>query len=530
MLAVGEILQNRYRIVREIGAGGMGTVYEGENLLIRRRVAIKVMRADARNSIELCARFEREAQIASQIPSDHITEVLDLGELDSGQRFIVMEYLVGESLAERLTRVTRMHAVELLALVRQALSALGAAHRVGVIHRDVKPDNVFILSEKAGHSDFVKLLDFGISKIPNLPGEHTLTQSGMFVGTPSYMAPEQVSGGAASPLWDLYAMGVIIYRGLTGETPYKSQQLHELVYKVALGNFTPPSERAAGIDPQLDALVCKAMARFPQERFQSAEEFITAIDAWLDGPGREQTAPASRPPPRPPGGTRAMSAGRIPTPGRLPTPGRMPTPPGAGLYGSPSAAVPTTRLTTELGISGRLRASPWRGWAALGLAVFALAVAVSLWRVRAQVDAAVAHDVLAAQPATAAMGASGVSPVPPASAAAPAAAAAPVRTGVEMAAPGAGSAPVIAPVPQHRADREDEGSDDPDDAVADRDAQRKTRAAVALPRSNRRAEAERKRTRAVAAPASKAEAPERNEREPRKERGESSSSRPDWGY
>ncbi|MEY2934202.1 MAG: hypothetical protein RL033_4951 [Pseudomonadota bacterium] len=538
MLAIGEILQNRYRVVREIGAGGMGTVYEGENLLIRRRVAIKVMRADASNSAELCARFEREAQIASQIPSDHITEVLDMGELDSGQRFIVMEYLVGESLSERLNRATRLPVPELLGLIRQALSALGAAHRVGVIHRDIKPDNVFILSEKAGYSDFVKLLDFGISKIPNQPGETTLTQSGMFVGTPSYMAPEQVSGGTASSLWDLYSMGVILYRGLTGETPYKSQQLHELVYKVALGNFVKPSERVASIDAQLDAMVCKAMARFPEQRFQNADEFIGAIDAWLDGPGREQTSPSSRPPPRVPllGGTRPMAGSRIPT---------------------PQGAMPTTRLTTELGISDRLRSSAWRGWAALGIVVFGVAVAGSLWRLRAQMDAGIGRDVLAAQPAAASLEATGrataarvghSSPLePPSAGSSPSIA--PVLPGAAL--HGAASPGAKLPVPVSKGDRsgvrhepqleEDAAGSDPGSPSAAQ--QRKTS------RATRRAEreAERKRGRAAAnagnASAAKepsedeaaAARPEREPREQSKERpqreGEPAAPpRPDWGY
>src|SRR4051794_10699144 len=194
MLTVGDLLQGRYRILRELGAGGMGTVYEGENLLIRRRVAIKVMREEAVEKPDLCARFELEAQIASQIPSDHITEVLDLGELDEGRRFIVMEYLVGESLAARLERVKCLEPGELLGLVRQVLVALGAAHRAGVIHRDVKPENIFILSEKAGRRDFVKLLDFGISKLRPVGAEPSLTESGVFMGTPTCMAPEQMGG------------------------------------------------------------------------------------------------------------------------------------------------------------------------------------------------------------------------------------------------------------------------------------------------------------------------------------------------
>ena len=281
MLTVGEILAGRYRIVREIGAGGMGTVYEGENLRIRRRVAIKIMRAVDEPSAELIARFEREAQVASQIPSDHITEVLDLGELDNGQHFIVMEYLAGEPLSARVERLGRIPPRELVGLVRQVLQGLAAAHSVGVIHRDIKPDNVFILDEKAGQPDFVKLLDFGVSKVRRPDNMEQLTQTGAVVGTPSYMAPEQVSGGEASPLWDLYAVGVLLYRGLTGDVPFKSVQLNDLVYKIALGRFVPPHELNADVDSGLSSIVCRAMAR-AEHRFQTAEHFIAALDAWLE--------------------------------------------------------------------------------------------------------------------------------------------------------------------------------------------------------------------------------------------------------
>lgn len=292
MLTVGEILQGRYRILREIGSGGMGTVYEGENLRIRRRVAIKVMRATDEPSAELIARFEREAQVASQIPSDHITEVLDMGELDNGHHFIVMEFLAGESLSARMDRTGRFDPKELVVLVRQILAALSAAHAAGVIHRDIKPDNVFILGEKAGQNDFVKLLDFGVSKVRRAGEMQQLTQTGAVVGTPSYMAPEQVGGAEASPLWDLYAVGVLLYRGLTGDVPYKSLQLNDLVYKISLGRFTPPRERVPEIDPVLDAIVCKAMSR-SSERFQSAEEFIAALDRWM---GRSSSrSPSSSP-------------------------------------------------------------------------------------------------------------------------------------------------------------------------------------------------------------------------------------------
>ena len=383
MLAVGETLQGRYRIVREIGAGGMGTVYEGENLLIRRRVAIKVMREEVVDKPELCARFELEAQIASQIPSDHITEVLDLGELDGGRRFIVMEYLVGESLSARLERVQRVAPCELLGLVRQVLLALGAAHGAGVIHRDVKPENIFLLSEKAGRRDFVKLLDFGISKLHPVGAETPLTQSGEFMGTPSYMAPEQMGGTPPSPLSDLYAVGVILYRGLTGEAPFQSQRVHDLVYKVALGTFARPSERVAGLDPALDALVCAAMARAPEQRFQSAEQFISAIDGWLAGRGHR--APSTFPERTPQ------------TPGGMVTTAHLATP----MVESAATRPDPLRVTGALSASAQRPMVRWLGWVAAGGLIFVLVALLAMWRSQLHTEDIVTRvETLAIEPAS----------------------------------------------------------------------------------------------------------------------------------
>jgi serine/threonine protein kinase len=419
MFAVGETLQGRYRIVREIGAGGMGTVYEGENLLIRRRVAIKVMREDVVDKPDLCARFELEAQIASQIPSDHITEVLDLGELEGGRRFIVMEYLVGESLAARLERVRRVPPRELLGLVRQVLLALGAAHRAGVIHRDVKPDNVFLLSEKGGRRDFVKLLDFGISKLRPTADAVPLTQSGVFMGTPTYMAPEQMGGTLPSPLCDLYAVGVMLYRGLTGEMPFQSQRVHDLVYQVAVGSFVRPSQRAVDLDPALDALVCTAMARFPEQRFQSAEQFVAALDAWLAGGGESGlSSRVERSPPTAPSSTTA----------RLATP----------FLESVATAPGPTPASTELSVIGKRSPGNWLGWAAAGgLLLVVAAGLLALWRSRLEVaDRAGQIETQALEPVAA-----------PASAAAAVAAAPAPLPAVAPAAPAVAPVAATAPTP-----------------------------------------------------------------------------------
>src|SRR5262249_4009295 len=160
--------------------------YEGENVRIRRRVAIKVLHAGAANNKDAVERFEREAQAAGRIGSDHILEVLDLGTLEGGEHFIVMEYLDGETLGKRIEQIGRLTPPQLIPIMRQALIGLKAAHGAGIIHRDLKPDNVFICKEKAGHPDFVKIIDFGISKFHVVGGDMHMTRTGAVMGTPYY--------------------------------------------------------------------------------------------------------------------------------------------------------------------------------------------------------------------------------------------------------------------------------------------------------------------------------------------------------
>src|SRR5579859_7621330 len=176
MLETGQVIDGKYRIVRLIGTGGMGAVYEGENSLIRRRVAIKVLHADTADNGDIIRRFEREAQAAGEIGNDHILEVLDLGSLPNGDRYIVMEFLDGEPLTQRMDRLKRMTPVQIVPIITQLLEGLGAAHKAGITHRDLKPDNVFLLRKKAGHRDFVKIIDFGISKFAQVENATKMTQ------------------------------------------------------------------------------------------------------------------------------------------------------------------------------------------------------------------------------------------------------------------------------------------------------------------------------------------------------------------
>jgi serine/threonine protein kinase len=280
-LEIGQTLDTKYRIVRVIGVGGMGTVYEGEHTLIRRRVAIKVLVQDTSGTPDSHRRFEREAQAAGRIGSDHILEVLDVGTTEHGHRYMVMEYLEGETLDERLHRVGRMSAAQIAPLARQILAGLAAAHDARIIHRDLKPGNVFILREKAGLPDFVKIIDFGISKFeqPGVPSR--LTQSGAVLGTPFYMSPEQARGKQVDARSDLHACGVILFEAVTGRMPFEGKNFNELMFLIGAGKRPRATDHVPDLDPRFEAIIEKAMRLRPNDRYQTAHEFAKDLEAWM---------------------------------------------------------------------------------------------------------------------------------------------------------------------------------------------------------------------------------------------------------
>ncbi|HVU05179.1 MAG TPA: protein kinase [Polyangiaceae bacterium] len=318
-LSTGDVIDGKYRIIRLIGEGGMGAVYEGENIRIHRTVAIKVLHAGVAENQDAVQRFEREAQAAGRIGSEHIVEVLDLGNLPDGDRFMVMEFMDGDSLSARIQSRGRLTARETYPVARQILEGLAAAHGAGIIHRDLKPDNVFLLKSRGGQADFVKLLDFGISKFSALSGESgfSMTRTGAVMGTPYYMSPEQAKGAKGMDhRADLYAVGVILYECVTGRVPFNADTFNELLFKIVLETPQPIEQVVPDSDPEFNKIIHKAMAREPGLRYQTSKEFQQALDAWASGMGVPATSgPALGMTPQPGARAAAPPVAGTPTPG-----------------------------------------------------------------------------------------------------------------------------------------------------------------------------------------------------------------------
>lgn len=270
------ILGGRYAIVRPIGAGGMGAVYEGTQLDLRRPVAIKVLLPHLAAQADLVERFRREAQAAATLTHPNIVHIIDYGASPGQPPYLVMEYLTGESLRAKVTRDGPVSAEMAAHFGAQLLSALAVAHRAGIIHRDVKPANVFLV-RASSLGETVKLLDFGVAKVSD---EGPLTFSGEVVGTLAYMAPEQALGMGVDARTDLYGVAATMFFALTGRRPIEERRTTNVIAMLQAG---PPAVREIrpALDPALAAIVDRGLAREPAARFQTASEMESALVEWM---------------------------------------------------------------------------------------------------------------------------------------------------------------------------------------------------------------------------------------------------------
>ena len=271
----GILLDGKYELVRKIGEGGMGSVYEANHKLIGRKLAVKFLHPQYASSDEVVTRFHREAQAAAQIGHENIIEVTDMGTADDDSPYLVMEFLKGCDVKQLIEAEGVQSPKRTAHIMVQALSALQAAHDVGIIHRDLKPENIYLI-EKGGNPDYVKLLDFGISKFRALEtdGVKGLTQTGTVLGTPHYMSPEQARGEQdLTPRSDIYAMGIILYQMLTGELPFDAPNYNALLIKILTEEPDPPNHLNPDIPEDLVQTIQTAMARNAQDRFESCDDF-----------------------------------------------------------------------------------------------------------------------------------------------------------------------------------------------------------------------------------------------------------------
>jgi serine/threonine-protein kinase len=328
------MLSGRYRLEGTLGHGGMGVVYRGVDLMMKRPIAVKLIRGVDGVGLddEIAGRFMREAKNTARVQHQHIIEVFDLGRTDEGGLYFVMELLEGESLSARLRRQGVVPAHEVVHIGRQICDALYVAHVAGVIHRDLKPANVMLLS-RAGDENYVKVLDFGVAKSYSADQQTQLTHTGMLVGTVDYMAPEQIMGKQVDGRTDIYSLGIVLYKMLSGKAPFRDTGVPALIHAHLNTMPKPLIEVAPGVPNELDRVVLRCLAKNPDRRYESMAELGRALaDALPSGEGIELPYP---PPPqvRAPGvfppspdpyfGDDTTTVARQP---ELPPPHRLPAP------------------------------------------------------------------------------------------------------------------------------------------------------------------------------------------------------------
>src|SRR6185312_5739653 len=274
---VGQILADRYRVVRLVGEGGMGQVYEAQHVNINKRFALKLLRPEIVSNGEAVARFRQEAWASSSIGHENIIEIEDFATLPSGSVYLAMEFLDGKALSERMREEPPLPFAESLDVMLQVVSGLAAAHDKGIVHRDMKPENIF-LGQKYGRP-LVKILDFGIAKVSGAEGNRSLTRTGTIFGTPHYMSPEQALGKTLDHRADIYSVGVIMYELFTGKVPFEAESFMGILTKHITTQPTPPRQVAPerDISPAIEAVIMRALAKEPEERYQSMAELTAEL-------------------------------------------------------------------------------------------------------------------------------------------------------------------------------------------------------------------------------------------------------------
>ena len=353
---VGQVLDNRYRITKLIGEGGMGQVYAAEHIHIQKRFAIKILRPEIVSNDEAVKRFRQEAQSSSSIQHRNIIAIDDFGTLPNGGIYMCMELLAGAPLNDMIASPQPPTFDRLLNILIQTGHGLAAAHAKHIVHRDMKPENIFVSVGSQGE-DIPKILDFGIAKVSGNDGQNNLTRTGTIFGTPFYMAPEQALGNPVDARTDIYAMGVIAYEVFAGSLPFQGESFMGILTQHITSEPEPVVQRAAKagrqLPPGLPELITRCMRKNPAERFQTMDELVNAFIAiyrGIAGPGMSTYMEAF---PVGPTGMHPLSPTPAPLlPGqRTPTyptgPSQVPTAPPTGPQGVPMSPTGTGPVAAQ---------------------------------------------------------------------------------------------------------------------------------------------------------------------------------------
>jgi serine/threonine-protein kinase len=317
MLGIGQQIGN-YRIVRQLGAGGMGVVYEAEHPLLGKRVALKVIHRELAQNHEVVTRFFNEARAVNQAGHVHVVDVADFGQTTDGEYFLVMEMLVGRSLADVLERERMLPPARALHIAAQIADGLAAVHDAGIVHRDLKPDNVFLV-ERADDVDFVKIVDFGLAKLLQVGAAGGgITKQGVVLGTPEYMSPEQAeSRPTVDARSDVWSLGILLYQMTTGLLPFVGGGMGEVLVKVVSRVAAPPSTVDPDLPPAIEQIILRCLQKRPEDRFADMRELRAALldpDGWATSARTMTAVPApllpmaQTEPPRPEPGTASPGA------------------------------------------------------------------------------------------------------------------------------------------------------------------------------------------------------------------------------
>ena len=271
----GELVGGKYRLVRYLAAGGMGAVYEAQHTVVRRRFAIKLLRQELAAQRESLTRFQREAEVAGTLENENVAAAIDFGIAEDGSHYIVMEYLAGESLRSLIDRVGRIPVSRACDIVVQACRGVAAAHKAGIIHRDINPQNLFLCRRDDG-TDLVKVLDFGIAKLA--AAESAETQTGAILGTPAYLSPEQARGEkTVDHRTDIYGLGAVLYELLTGQKPHPGESHNAILHHICTQPALPIDAERTKLPADLIAITTRALSSAPPERYPTAEAFVQAL-------------------------------------------------------------------------------------------------------------------------------------------------------------------------------------------------------------------------------------------------------------